>query len=92
MGPKQPICPEQHFFGKTINIAFIYLLVFFIVQNFLKILRVDPELRVCSIFGPKTVRFPKTRTFFEKIINIICIPIVPFHCAISTLLRVDMQL
>ena len=59
LGPEWPICPEQIFFWKIINIIFIYLLAPFIVQNFKKILPADPELWGCAIFGPKMAHFPK---------------------------------
>ena len=35
---------ENFFFGKTINITFIYLSATFIMQNFKKLLKTDPEL------------------------------------------------
>ena len=38
---------------KTTNKISMYLLTPFILQNFKKILRDDPELRGCAIFGPK---------------------------------------
>ena len=50
----------------------MYLLAPFILQNFKKILRADPELWGCAIFGPKMVHLPQTN-FFWKIINIILI-------------------
>ena len=43
------------------------------VQNFKKNLTVDPELRGCTIFGPKMVHLSQTKFFLEKIINIIFI-------------------
>ena len=51
--------PPKKFFGKIINIALIYLLPPFIVQNFNEILPPDPELWGCAIFGPKMAHFPK---------------------------------
>ena len=58
---------KKFFLIQTIIITFIYLLAFFIVQNFKKILTADPELWGCTIFmvyfyGPK-------ETPFWKIIN-----------------------
>ena len=63
-GPKWSICPN-FFFWKIINIILIYLLAPFIVQNFKKILPVDPELWGCTTFGPKMVHLSKWE-FFQK--------------------------
>ena len=57
------------FLVQTIIITFIYLLAFFIVQNFKKILTADSELWGCTILGLKMVHLPH-QTFFWKIINI----------------------
>ena len=51
---------------KTINIIFMNLLAHFIKQNFKKILRVDPELWGCTIFGPKMTHLPQMKIFSEK--------------------------
>ena len=67
-----PFAPEK-FFWKIIKITLIYLLASFIVQNFLKILLVDPELWGCAIFGPKM------RIFFRKPFNEPCF----FHSCLS---------
>ena len=40
-GPKWPICPQNFFLEKIINITFIYPFTLFIVQNFKKILKAD---------------------------------------------------
>ena len=46
--------PKTIFFlEKTIKTIFIYVSAASIVQNFKKILTVDPELWGCTIFGPK---------------------------------------
>ena len=50
LGPKWSICTKQNFF---INIILIFLLAPFIVQNFKKILPVDPELWGCAISESK---------------------------------------
>ena len=66
MGPKWSICPKHIFFlWKIINIILIYLLAPFTVQNFKKILPVEPELRGCANFGSKIAQFPKWE-FFQK--------------------------
>ena len=59
------ICPEQNFLVENI-ITFIYLPTLFIGQNLKKILAMDPELRGCTIFGPKMVHLPQTKTFLEN--------------------------
>ena len=41
------------FFGKIINITFIYLLAPFIVQSFKKILPADPQLEDMQFLRPK---------------------------------------
>ena len=56
---------------KIIKITSIFVL--FSVQNFKKILRVDPELRVWTIFGSKLVHLLQTGTFLGKVINTISI-------------------
>ena len=47
------IVPNEIFSRKTANKILMYLLVPFILQNFKRILRADPELSGCAIFGPK---------------------------------------
>ena len=44
----------------------MYLLAPFILQNFKKILRADPELWGCAIFGPKMAHLPWTKFFWYK--------------------------
>ena len=61
------IRPEQNFLVETIIITFIYLPTLFIGQNFKKILTMDPELWGYTIFGPKMVHLPQTKTFLEKL-------------------------
>ena len=83
-GQNKPFAPNEIFFRKTINISFMYLLVLFIEQNFKKILRVNPELRECSTFGPKMAQLPKMNFFFfRKTVNIINfhVPLDPIHFA-----------
>ena len=58
-----PFAPPKFFFSKIINIILIYLLGFFVVQNFKKILRADPELWGCAIFGLKMAHFSKWEFF-----------------------------
>ena len=63
-GPKRSIFPTN-FFWKIVKIILIYLLGPFIVQNFKKIIPVDPELWGCTIFGPKIAHFSKWE-FLQK--------------------------
>ena len=51
-GPKMDHCPEQCFwFGKITNLIFMYILAFFTVKNFRKILEADIEDTI-SFVGP----------------------------------------
>ena len=63
--------PQMNFFlKKTTNKIFMHLLTPFILQNFWKILRADPELW-CAIFGPKmTHLFWTNRPFLAQTIAI----------------------
>ena len=59
------------FLEKTTNKIFMHLLTPFILQNFWKILRADPELWGCAIFGPKmTHLFWTNRPFLVQTIVI----------------------
>ena len=49
----------------------MYLLTNFIVKNFMKIIRVDPELWGHAILGPKTTQLLLIRIVSEKSISII---------------------
>ena len=55
------------FFWKIINIILIYLLAPFIVQNFQKILPVDPEFRMRK-FWRQNGPFPQIRIFSENLL------------------------
>ena len=59
-----PFGPNNNFFRKAIKIISMYLSASFIMQNFLKILRADPELWRCAIFEPKMVHLPWTKLFW----------------------------
>ena len=66
----------------------MYLLATFFLQNFKKILRANPELWECAIFGAKKVLLPQT--FFLKIINIILIYLLaPFTVQNFKIIPVD---
>ena len=58
--------PKWLFSRKTTNKISVYLLAPFILQNFKKILRADPELWGCAIFGPKMAHLSWTKFFWYK--------------------------
>ena len=64
-GPKMAHLPK--YFRKTNKIIFMYLFAPFTMQNFKKILRVDPGN---PIFRSKMAHLPYMRIFFRKTINI----------------------
>ena len=65
--PKKIKLPQMTFFSwKTTNKIFMYLLAPFALQDFLKILRADPELWGCVIFGPKVTHLSWTKFFGYK--------------------------
>ena len=57
--------PKWNFFSKN-NKIFMYLLAPFILQNFKRILRADPELSGCAIFVHKMVHLSWTNFFWYK--------------------------
>ena len=60
-----PFATNKNFLGEIINIVFIYLLAYFMVQNLKKFLTADPELPECAVFGLKIAHLPK-QEFFQK--------------------------
>ena len=62
-----PFAPPFFFFFLIINIILIYLLAPFIVQNFKKILPVDPELRMRK-FWRQNGPFSQIRIFSENLL------------------------
>ena len=62
---KRSNCPKWNFFSKN-NTIFMYLLVPVILQNFKRILRADPELSACAIFGQKMAHLSWTIFFWYK--------------------------
>ena len=58
--------PQMIFFSSKTNKTFMYLLAPSILQNFKKILRVNPELWGYAIFGPNIVHLPQTIFFLEN--------------------------
>ena len=62
-----PFAHKQKFFWK--KLFFINLLAPFIVQNLKNILKADPELLGCAIFGPKMTHLPKWEFFSENLLK-----------------------
>ena len=62
----------DNFFGAKHYLPFIYLLALFIVQNFKKILTVNP-VRMCHFWAPNGSFAPNKIFFLKKINNIIFI-------------------
>ena len=55
---------------------------FFILQNFIKILRADPQLWWWAIFGSRKAQFVLNKLFLStNHCNYFHLPIGPFHCA-----------
>ena len=65
-GYKDQIAPNDFFSRKTTNKIFMYLLAPFILQNFKKILRADPEFWGNAILWPKMAHFSWTKFFGYK--------------------------
>ena len=66
--PNNPFFPNNFFWTIT-NIICMYISAPFIVQNFKKILPVDPELWGCAIFGPIFLpNLPKWEFFSENLL------------------------
>ena len=80
-GYKYQIVPNEFFPRKTTNKVFMYLLAPFILQNLKKIIRANPELWGCAIFGPKMAHLPGTKFFGTNHYYYFHLPISPFHCA-----------
>ena len=71
----------------------MYLLAPFILQNFKKILRADPELWGCAIFGPKMAHLSWTNFFWYKPLLLLSSTYWPFSlCKILKIFTVDPQL
>ena len=70
----------------------MYLLAPFILQNFKKILRADPELWGCAIFGPKMAHLSWTIFFGTNHYYYFHLTMGPFHCAKFKKLLVDPEL
>ena len=77
---KRSNCPKWNFFSKN-NKIFMHLLAPFILQNFKRILRADPELPGCAIFRHKMAHFPWTKFLDTKQYYYFHLLVGPFHCA-----------
>ena len=75
------ICPEQIFLVQTVIITSIYLLAPFILQNFEKILRANPELWGLPFLGPKYPNLLWTKFFDTNYYDYFHLPNGPFHSA-----------
>ena len=83
-GYKDQIAPNEFFSRKTTNKMFMYLLAPFILVNFKKILRPNPELWECAIFRPKMAHLSWTHFFWYKpLLLSLLLSIDHFHCAKS---------
>ena len=77
--PNGSLAPNKNLFlKKNINIIFIYLLAPFILQNFKKILKVNPDLGRCAIFGPKIPQFVLKIFFWYKALLLLSSNYWPF--------------
>ena len=76
---KDQIAPNEFFSGKITNKIFMYLLAPFILQNFWKILRGNPELSRCAIFGPKMTHLSWTNFFGTNHYYYFHLPTGPFQ-------------
>ena len=81
------------FSRKTSNKIFMYLLAPFIQQNLKKILRADPELWGCAIFGTKMAHLPWIIFFGYKPLLLLSSTFWPFSlCKILKILTADPEL
>ena len=78
-----PFVLNKKFLVQTIVITFIYLLTFFIVQNFLKKYYSESRIMTMHNFWPKMVHLPQTYFLGENLYYHCHLPISPFHCAKS---------
>ena len=90
---KDQTAPNEFFSQETTNKTFIYLSASFILQNFKKILRANPQLWGCAIFGLKIAHLFWTVFFGTNHYYYFHLPIDPFHCAnFKNILTADPEL
>ena len=75
------IAPNGFFSRKTTNKIFMYLLAPFILQNFQKILRSNPELWDVPFSGPKWPICPEQFFFWNEPLLLLSSTYWPFHYA-----------
>ena len=68
LGTKQPICPEQNFFGYKPLLLLSSTYGPFHCAKFKRNLPMNPELWRCTIFGPKVVHLPQNNFFSENLL------------------------
>ena len=73
-----PFVLKKVFLVQTIIITFIYIFLFFIVQNLKIFLQWIQNYKDASFLGPKWSIWPK-KIFFGELKS--HLPISPFHCA-----------
>ena len=76
---KRSNCPKWFFFSEN-NKIFMYLLAPFILQIFKRILRADPELSGCVIFGNKMAHLFWKFFFGTNHCYYFYLPVGPLHC------------
>ena len=81
MGTKWSIFPDQKLFGTNHCYYFHLPMGPFHCAKLKKILTADPKFWRFNLFGPKFVHLPQTSFSFLKIITIILIYLLAFHCA-----------
>ena len=94
-GWKDQTASNEFFSRKTTNKICMYLLAPFIPQNFQKIIRSDPELWGCVVFGPKMAHLSRTNFFWYKPLLLLLSANWPFSlCKIfnTFLLHADIEL
>ena len=88
--PNGSFAPNKFFFWKKIiNVIFIYLLAPFILQNFEKILKANPDLRGCSTFGCKIPQFVLNKIFWYKPLLLLSSTYWPF--SLGKILKKSLQ-
>ena len=89
---KRSNCPKWNFFSKNSKIL-MYLSAPFILENLKRILRADPELSGCAIFGHKMNHLSWTKNFDTNQYYYFHLLDGPFHCAkVTKNLTVDPKL
>ena len=80
-GKKDQIAQNEFFSRKTVKFSCTYYIAPFILQNLKRILRADPELSGCVIFGHKMSQLSWTKFFDTNQYHYFHLLVGPFHCA-----------